>query len=91
MPQHLQKSRLPLSRLHTRMPLPKTQAIAAFFCCTGLALFGYLTVFPACFCNGVHFQKGAAKPGVFLFLVESAFLFYWIDFSLIRKLYLQGN
>jgi len=31
MPQHLQKSRLPLSRLHTRMPLPKMQAIAAFF------------------------------------------------------------
>ena len=31
MPQHLQKSRLPLSRLHTRMPLPKMQAIAEFF------------------------------------------------------------
>ena len=31
MPQHLQKSRLPLSRLHARMPLPKMQAIAAFF------------------------------------------------------------
>ena len=31
MPQHLQKSRLPLSRLHTRMPLPKMQAIAVFF------------------------------------------------------------
>ena len=90
MPQHLQKSRLPLSRLHTRMPLPKMQAIAAFF----LHRFGPFRMpdsFTGPFLQWRTLSKGRGKTGRFLFLVESAFLFYWIDFSLIRKLYLQGN